>query len=219
MNRLARAVISSRSRALSVGSTLAAPVRERSRSVPASFTAGGRKTAVATSVTILQLVAPPGLPRASAAAAEKLVEKRGRSRAKWPCLQVLEHFDQPFVQRRQVIDLQRLGSSRGAAVEDRADAAPRRFPQSARAVPLSALRRASYSAVTAAAFKRRRGDSLRDCARHPARSCGRARRWRYIRPDAHGDAATNPPLRVPSARRAASSSPSPAGRCRCSTPG
>src|SRR6185436_15247183 len=66
----------------------------------------------------------------SAAAAEKVVEKRRPARAKWPFLLVLEHFEQHLVQSAQVLDAERVGSCCGALVEDCPDAAPRRFPQS-----------------------------------------------------------------------------------------
>jgi len=87
------------------------------------------------SVTNLQLVAPPELPPESAAVAEKPAEKRRPETAKWPFLLALQHFEQHLVQRRQVIDRQRVDCSLTAVVEDFAYAAPRRFPQSGNAVP------------------------------------------------------------------------------------
>ena len=60
------------------------------------------------------------------------------------------------------------------AVEDSAYAAPRRFPQSLKGVPLSALHTASYSGVTAPAFKR--ADREEQAARGRCRAIGRNRR-------------------------------------------
>src|ERR1044072_3695447 len=177
MNRLARAVISSRSRALSVGSTLASsPYGERSVVYQRRLCRPPKMAAA----FVGDKPATPCAAKASAdstAAAEKVVENGRPTGAKWPSLLALQHFDLHLVQLLQVIDCQGVSSCLSPPVEDRSGVAPERFPQFAGLVPLSASPRPSYRSVTALDFKRPR----RLFARTLPSACGRPRRWRYIR--------------------------------------